>query len=122
MFTRLLGQDGGWSHVDVVRYLVSVRESLATNELERLRKTAWLPKEEEEKVPQPVGADGVAKKPRTIRWTAEQLFEVSTCSRYNIEHPSYLPSTAHRISPLSRTSSPRLDWCSAQMAIDLGRR
>lgn len=61
----------------MVRYLVSVKESLAGSELERLRKTAWLPKEGEAKVQVPTGEDGVVKKPRTVRYSAEQLFEVS---------------------------------------------
>lgn len=83
VFTRLLGQDGGWSHVDVVRYLVSVKESLAPNELERLKKTAWILKEGEAKVPQQAGPDGVAKKPKTARYPAEQLFEVSLLPRHD---------------------------------------
>lgn len=62
--------------MDVVRYLVSVRESLAASELERLKKTAWLPKEGEAKVAVPPGPDGVVKKPRTVRYSGEQLFEV----------------------------------------------
>ncbi|KAK4046064.1 hypothetical protein OIV83_006387 [Microbotryomycetes sp. JL201] len=75
VFSRLLGQEGGWSHVDVVRYLVSIRQSLSPVELDRLKKTAWLPKEGEEKVPQPPLADGTPVKPKTIRHLAANLYE-----------------------------------------------
>lgn len=77
VFTRLLGQDGGWSHVDVVRYLVSVKETLSSSEIERLCKTAWLPKEGEGKQQPPSGSDGVAKRPRVVRYSGNQLFEAS---------------------------------------------
>ncbi|KAM0793307.1 hypothetical protein ACM66B_000766 [Microbotryomycetes sp. NB124-2] len=75
VFSRLLGQEGGWSHVDVVRYLVSIRQSLSAVELDRLKKTAWLPKEGEAKVPQPALADGTPVKPKTVRHLASTLFE-----------------------------------------------
>ncbi|CEQ42128.1 SPOSA6832_03919 [Sporobolomyces salmonicolor] len=76
VFTRLLGA-GDWSHIQLVRYLVSVKDTLSATELDRLRKTSWLPKEGEAKVESPAGADGVKPKPKTIRHMAGDLYEVS---------------------------------------------
>ncbi|KAM0748229.1 hypothetical protein T439DRAFT_328208 [Meredithblackwellia eburnea MCA 4105] len=80
VFTRLLGQ-GDWSHVELARYLVSVRDTLSNAELDRLRQTQWLPKEGEAKVHQPPGSDGAPKKPKTVRYQAKQLFEPSETFR-----------------------------------------
>jgi hypothetical protein len=49
VFGRMLGK-GIWSHVDLTKYFVSVKGSLTTNELSRLKETRWLPKEGEEAV------------------------------------------------------------------------
>lgn len=68
VFTRLLGV-GDWSHVKLTKYLVSVRDTLSTSEVERLRKTAWLPKEVV------LAAGAVAGK--TVRYPAGELYEVS---------------------------------------------
>lgn len=38
VFNRLLGA-GGWSVVDLVKYLVSVRENLTADEMEKLKQT-----------------------------------------------------------------------------------
>lgn len=78
VFTRLLGAEGTTSsHVDVLRYLCSVRDALSATELERLRRTAWLPKEGEPKVEVPPGPDGTPRRPKTARYPADQLFEAS---------------------------------------------
>lgn len=77
VFTRLLGQ-GDWSHYELAKYLVGVKDTLSASELDRLRQTQWLPKEGEAKVHQPPGPDGVARKPKVVRHSAKQLFEVST--------------------------------------------
>ena len=74
VFSRLLGS-GSWSHSDVVKYLVSIRDTLSPAEVDRLRKTSWLPKEGEAKVAQPAGADGKVPTPKTVRYTADQLYE-----------------------------------------------
>ncbi|GAA5919060.1 hypothetical protein JCM1841_003725 [Sporobolomyces salmonicolor] len=74
VFTRLLGA-GDWSHIQLVRYLVSVKDTLSATELDRLRKTSWLPKEGEAKVESPAGADGVKPKSKTIRHMAGDLYE-----------------------------------------------
>ncbi|GAA5908053.1 uncharacterized protein JCM6883_004102 [Sporobolomyces salmoneus] len=74
VFTRLLGA-GDWSHVQLVKYLVSVRDTLSATEQDRLRKTSWLPREGEGKVEGTVGANGEKGKPRTIRYRAGELYE-----------------------------------------------
>ncbi|GJN91725.1 hypothetical protein Rhopal_004748-T1 [Rhodotorula paludigena] len=74
VFTRLLGA-GDWSHVQLVRYLVSVKSTLTAAEKDRLRKTNWLPREGEAKVEQPVGADGTKPRPKTVRYRAAELYE-----------------------------------------------
>ncbi|GAA5980148.1 hypothetical protein JCM10908_001550 [Rhodotorula pacifica] len=74
IFTRLLGA-GDWSHVQLLRYLVSVKETLSAAERDRLRKTSWLPREGEAKVAQPAGPDGVVPKPKTVRYRASELYE-----------------------------------------------
>ncbi|GAA5986839.1 hypothetical protein JCM11641_007813 [Rhodosporidiobolus odoratus] len=74
VFTRLLGA-GDWSHVQLLKYLISVKETLTTAERDRLRKTAFLPKDGEAKVEQPAGLDGVKPRPRTIRYRPSELYE-----------------------------------------------
>lgn len=76
VFTRLLGAEGGWSHIEVVRYLVSVKDNLTSVELDRLRKTAWLPREGEALVDVPATADGAAARKKVIRHVANTLYEV----------------------------------------------
>ncbi|KAK4050523.1 hypothetical protein OIO90_005106 [Microbotryomycetes sp. JL221] len=94
VFSRLLGQEGGWSHVDVVRYLVSIRHSLSSLELDRLKKTAWLPREGEAKVAQPPSSDGTPNKAKTIRHLADKLYE---------------PTDEHR-----ELGLPLLDWTTSR--------
>ncbi|BGP21645.1 ubiquitin system component Cue [Rhodotorula toruloides] len=74
VFTRLLGA-GDWSHIQLVRYLISVRNTLTPAEQDRLRKTAFLPREGEGKVEQPPGSDGVKPKPKTVRYRTSELYE-----------------------------------------------
>lgn len=74
VFSRLLGS-GDWSHVELTRYLVSVRDILTDNELDRLRNTKWLPRAGEAKVPQTPGEDGQPRRERTVRYLARDLFE-----------------------------------------------
>ena len=121
VFTRLLGQ-GEWSIFEITRYLVGVRDTLSSVEIERLRQTQWLPKEGEARLNQPAGPDGVTPKPKVVRYSAKQLFEVSPLSpsgatrtvprRYliscHIEADGYLQSTG--------TSGPRLDFGPAEVA------
>ncbi len=68
IFDRLVAA-GGWSHVDLLTYLSTNKETLSALELERLRKTAMLPKHGEVG---PLGKDG---KPKIVRYRASQLFE-----------------------------------------------
>ncbi|GAA5897454.1 hypothetical protein JCM8208_003276 [Rhodotorula glutinis] len=77
VFTRLLGA-GDWSHVQLVRYLVTVQETLSPAEKDRLRQTRWLPREGEAKVEQPAGADA---KPKTVRYRAADLYEPTEALR-----------------------------------------
>jgi Protein of unknown function (DUF3684) len=49
VFARMLGA-GTWSHVDLARYLVSVKDMLTEVELDRLKETRWLPREREDPV------------------------------------------------------------------------
>lgn len=77
VFTRLLGAEGSTSsHVDVLRYLCSVRDALSSTELERLKRTAWLPREGEAKVESLPGPNGEPRRPKTVRYPASQLYEV----------------------------------------------
>ncbi|GAA5899994.1 hypothetical protein JCM6882_007020 [Rhodosporidiobolus microsporus] len=80
VFTRLLGA-GDWSHIQLLKYLVSVGDTLSATERDRLRKTAFLPKEGEPKVEQPPGPDGVRPKPRTVRYRAGELYEPTDALR-----------------------------------------
>ncbi|GAA5857149.1 hypothetical protein JCM8547_009340 [Rhodosporidiobolus lusitaniae] len=80
VFTRLLGA-GDWSHVQLLRYLVSVKDTLSPSERDRLKKTAFLPKEGEAKVEQPVGAEGMRPKARTVRYRAGELYEPTEALR-----------------------------------------
>lgn len=74
IFTRLLGA-GDWSHVQLLRYLVSVKDTLSAAERDRLRKTSWLPREGEAKIAQPADSKGVVPKPKTVRYRASELYE-----------------------------------------------
>ncbi|BGO96619.1 hypothetical protein RTG_00437 [Rhodotorula toruloides ATCC 204091] len=80
VFTRLLGA-GDWSHIQLIRYLISVRNTLTPAEQDRLRKTAFLPREGEPKVEQPPGPDGVKPKPKTVRYRASELYEPTDALR-----------------------------------------
>ena len=42
---------GDWSYVDLIKYLVSVKETLSAAEMDRLRQTAWLPQQESKSNP-----------------------------------------------------------------------
>ncbi|GAC95754.1 hypothetical protein PHSY_003330 [Pseudozyma hubeiensis SY62] len=68
IFNRLVA-GGGWSHVDLVSYLASNKETLSDLERERLKKTAIFPKQGEVG---PLKEDG---KPRIIRYRASDLYE-----------------------------------------------
>lgn len=61
--------------MQLLRYLVSVKDTLTAAERDRLRKTSWLPREGEAKVEQPAGADGVVPKAKTVRYRASELYE-----------------------------------------------
>ncbi|GAA5870207.1 hypothetical protein JCM16303_001925 [Sporobolomyces ruberrimus] len=74
VFTRLLGA-GDWSHVQLIRYLISVRDTLSAIEMDRLRKTTWIPREGEGKIEGTVGANGEKGKPCTVRYRAGDLYE-----------------------------------------------
>lgn len=93
IFTRLLGA-GDWSHLQLLRYLVSVKDTLTSAERDRLRKTSWLPREGEAKVAQPAGPDGVVPKPKTARYRASELYEP--------------------LVPLRELALPLLDWTESQ--------
>ncbi|OAV92499.1 hypothetical protein PTTG_01164 [Puccinia triticina 1-1 BBBD Race 1] len=80
VFSRLLGS-GEWNHADLVKYLVSVRDTLTDFEVDKLRQTNWLPKEGEPKVVPPPGPDGKAREPKTIRYSASQLYEPSVANQ-----------------------------------------
>ncbi|TKY86381.1 hypothetical protein EX895_004530 [Sporisorium graminicola] len=68
VFNRLVA-GGGWSHVDLVSYLASNKETLSDLEKERLKKTAIFPKHGEVG---PLKEDGT---PRIIRHRASDLYE-----------------------------------------------
>lgn len=68
IFDRLVSA-GDWSHVDLLGYLVTIRDSLAPLEIDRLKKTAIFPKAGE---PSTVGPNG---KPKLTRYRASQLYE-----------------------------------------------
>ncbi|KAK4698280.1 hypothetical protein P7C70_g8001, partial [Phenoliferia sp. Uapishka_3] len=74
VFTRLLGQ-GDWSHFELTKYLVGVKDTLSASELDRLRQTQWLPQEGEATIVGPPGPGGVATKPKVVRHAARELFE-----------------------------------------------
>ncbi|PLW32719.1 hypothetical protein PCANC_19560 [Puccinia coronata f. sp. avenae] len=80
VFSRLLGS-GEWNHADLVKYLVSVKDILTDTEVDRLRQTNWLPKEGEPKVILPPGPDGKARKTKTNRYSANQLYEPSSANQ-----------------------------------------
>jgi len=66
VFNRLLG-GGSWSHVEMLRYLVTVKDTLSSQELDKLRKTAFLPKQGEPLLPGLPDANGNVGPPRTQR-------------------------------------------------------
>ncbi len=68
IFNRLVA-GGGWSHVDLVAYLASNKDTLSDLERERLKKTAIFPKHGEVG---PLKEDG---KPRILRYRASELYE-----------------------------------------------
>lgn len=70
VFTRLLG-GGQWSQEEVAKYLVSVQSSLSAEEMDRLKKTSWLTKEE------PL----VSTSDRPSRYRASVLYEPSDSLR-----------------------------------------
>ncbi|GAA6035210.1 hypothetical protein JCM8097_006421 [Rhodosporidiobolus ruineniae] len=74
IFTRMLGA-GEWSHLQLLKYLVSVKDTLSAQERDRLRKTAFLPREGEAKVEQPVAADGTKPRPKVVRYRPTELYE-----------------------------------------------
>lgn len=63
--------------MQLIRYLISVRDTLSAIEMDRLRKTTWIPREGEGKIEGTVGANGEKGKPRTVRYRAGDLYEVS---------------------------------------------
>ena len=65
----------------MVKYLVSVKDTLSAAELDRLKKTAFLPKEGEALLPGLPDANGNTGKPRTVRYCANQLYEPSDAMR-----------------------------------------
>lgn len=65
IFSRLFGS-GSWSSYDLVKYLVSVQETLSADEVDKLRKTSWLPKEGQ---PEPEAGT------KPVRFKASELFE-----------------------------------------------
>ena len=102
IFDRLVAA-GDWSHVDMISYLATNKDTLSTLERERLRKTAMLPKEGE------VGAPGPNGKPKVIRYRASQLYE---------------PTEVHRSLGLPLLDWPGKPWRAgsdeAKFVIDLG--
>ncbi|POV96419.1 hypothetical protein PSHT_15145 [Puccinia striiformis] len=80
VFSRLLGS-GEWNHSDLVKYLVSVKDILTDIEIDKLRQTNWLPKEGEPKVELLPGPDGKTRKPKTNRYSANQLYEPSVANQ-----------------------------------------
>ncbi|MBW0477365.1 hypothetical protein O181_017080, partial [Austropuccinia psidii MF-1] len=80
VFSRLIGS-GEWSHVDLVKYLVTVKDTLTDLEIDRLKHTSWLPKDGEPKVDPPPGPDGKPRKPKTKRYTANELYEPSPANQ-----------------------------------------
>ncbi|EST08526.1 Protein of unknown function DUF3684 [Kalmanozyma brasiliensis GHG001] len=68
IFNRLVA-GGGWSHVDLVAYLASNKDTLSDLERERLKKTAIFPKHGE------VGSLKEDGKPRIVRYRASELYE-----------------------------------------------
>lgn len=74
IFTRLVG-GGDWSHVDLLTYLASNRESLSSIEIDRLRKTPIWPKERE------MGSLTNEGKGKIVRYRASQLYEPSDALR-----------------------------------------
>lgn len=60
------------SHVDLVKYLLSVQDSLNAQEKKRLAQTPWLPKE---------GEDAAAANSKPKKYTAGELFEPTQALR-----------------------------------------
>jgi len=72
VFSRLIG-GGTWTCQDLMKYLVSVKDTLSSEELARLRHTAAFPLE--------VEAPGDGAKPPTIRQKPLQLYEPTDAMR-----------------------------------------
>lgn len=68
IFTRLVG-GGDWSHVDLLTYLASNRDTLTSTEIDRLRKTPIWPMEGEK------GTMNKEGKHKTVRHRANTLYE-----------------------------------------------
>ncbi|CAO1635090.1 unnamed protein product [Sympodiomycopsis kandeliae] len=68
IFTRLVS-GGDWSHVELLGYLASNRDTLSSTEMDRLTKTPIWPKEGE------TGPPGKEGKPKVLRYRAQQLYE-----------------------------------------------
>lgn len=71
IFTKLVA-GGSWSHVDLVKYLISVQDSLTSSEFSRLSKTAWLPKE---------GESATNEGGQSPKYRASELYEPSQVLR-----------------------------------------
>lgn len=85
---------------------MSVKSTLQTSEIQRLRETAWLLKEGEAKV---VGADGIS---RVVRRPANQLFEVSRSTPARLQNCTQLCAGNWRqpTEILRTLGLPLLDW------------
>jgi hypothetical protein len=59
---------GDWSIADLIKYLVAVRDTLTTEELDRLRLTAAFPKEKN-------ATDAVTNNVKVVRYKASDLYE-----------------------------------------------
>ncbi|GJE97590.1 hypothetical protein PsYK624_138110 [Phanerochaete sordida] len=70
VFNRMI-KTGDWSIVDLIKYLVAVQSTLSNDEIERLKLTAAIPREETREGEKP--APSAAAKPE--RYRANQLYE-----------------------------------------------
>ena len=76
VFSRLIG-GGTWTCQDLMRYLVSVKDTLSDEEMARLRQTAAFPVE----VENAFDAEGGAAKPAVVRRKPHQLYEPTEVMR-----------------------------------------
>lgn len=79
VFSRLLG-GGQWSQEEVAKYLVSVQSSLSADEIDRLKKTAWLTREIAPGTVAPA-ADAAASAAPPTRFRAKSLYEPNDALR-----------------------------------------